>query len=309
MLQLDLKQALNKKEGEIVNGIVYVTSAYPSTTVTGVNNVSGYLTQKNSQVYYQVWGDNIEPFKRALTANRILTIAGKINRWFNPPSINITFATPDTTGLTISDFITTLNLEKLEQDFYQFIECEISPKTRHIINEVITGKVKERFFTEIAAKNVHDAVIGGLANHTNKMLQLAKVLIDNDNRLKEYTDLIYCGIIFHDIGKIQAYNNGQNLEYSYVDHRSFGCELLQESKQKICNLQNTTFYYQLLAIIQGHHNQYGDKAKTVWAYLIHLIDTLEAYTTMILDRYEANLYTEHLNGEKSIKYDNDTLYY
>ena len=64
---------------------------------------------------------------------------------------------------------------------------------------------------------MHDAQIGGLLNHTMKMMRIAKVVYQNEPRMEQlenYKDMLYLGVILHDIGKIYEMNYGVYQENS-----------------------------------------------------------------------------------------------
>jgi 3'-5' exoribonuclease len=98
---------------------------------------------------------------------------------------------------------------------------------------------------------LHDACVGGLANHVIKMLKLARTLVDNDERLLPYSDLIYVGIVCHDIGKIREFDMGNHVKNCFISHSEYGCEMMYEIKDYIVSLFDEAFFYRLLSIIRG----------------------------------------------------------
>ena len=171
---------------------------------------------------------------------------------------------------------------KLEDEFYKFLS-QSGPNVEQLVNKIIVGDVKERFFSEFAAKRKHDACVGGLANHTIKMLRLAKTMIANDERLLPFNDIIYIGVICHDLGKIRELYMGNYVKNSFISHREHGCEMMYEIKEEIMDLFGEDFFYHLLSVIRGHHHVYDEKAKTVYAYIVHLIDMIDAQVTELMD--------------------------
>ncbi len=67
-----------------------------------------------------------------------------------------------------------------------------------------------------------------------------------------------------------------------------------------------SFYYHLLAIVQGHHGAFGEPPKTVLALIVHLLDMVESATTGILDKVDSNDVSEYA-GNKSVYYDGNFL--
>lgn len=141
-----------------------------------------------------------------------------------------------------------------------------------------------RFMQEYCARSVHDAYIGGLANHTAKVFtELVGMLYAGDADERYYGTLIehvntpslIVGCILHDIGKIQEYDNGKNGDYHYVSHNMLGIELITLYKSFIVDKLGVEEYYRILSIIGQHHGEFGEKPQTIEAYLVHLADYQE----------------------------------
>ncbi len=150
------------------------------------------------------------------------------------------------------------------------------------------SEIGGRFWREGAASFFHDSKIGGLANHTLKMLRILTALLENLPALQASTDLLYLGILFHDIGKIYEYDNLGPAEFWFANHRVRGIELLSQFQEEITALYDERFYRHLQAIISGHHGEYGDRPTTVATAIIHYIDTLESQVTGLLERQVAS---------------------
>jgi 3'-5' exoribonuclease len=307
-VKVDIKAALLKAHDEKVSGSVYVRTYDYRVTKSGAPFVFGYVNDQGCSISFRVWRENIEDFRSLIVASRIMAVSGVIDIWNNIPSIVFESVKADSFGYTPADFLLGYDRGKLEGEFYGFLE-NVNPKVRLLVNKLIDGDVKERFFTEYAAKLFHDACVGGLANHTVKMLRLAKTMVDNDKRLLPFSDLIYMGIICHDIGKVREFYMGDYVKNSFVSHSEYGCEMLYEIKEYIVNLFDEAFFYRLLSVIRGHHHIFEVKAKTIYAYIVHLIDMLDSQATMFMDNLDSHAYKETANGEKTTDHFDEIYYY
>jgi 3'-5' exoribonuclease len=308
MKKVNIEAVMTKTQGEKVSGSVYVCSYEYKTAKNGEPFVRGAVRDQKATVEFKVWSENIDAFRAAVAVTRILTISGVIDIWNSAQVIIFDSVQKDIHGYTLGDFLSGCDRRKLELDFYEFLE-QVNPKAKQVVNKIIDGEVKERFFTEFAAKSFHDAYPSGLANHTLKMLRLAKTLFDNDERLLPYSDLIYIGIICHDIGKIREFHSGDYAKNSFSTHIEYGCEMIYKIKEHITNLYDEAFFYRLISIIRGHHHIYEEKAKTIYAYIVHLIDMIDSQTTMFMDTLSSHTYKETTNGEKIIKHFDEKYYY
>jgi 3'-5' exoribonuclease len=135
------------------------------------------------------------------------------------------------------------------------------------------------------------------------MLNITEVLLSNDPRLSEmYKDLLVLGVALHDVGKVIEMKDGVYQPNSFVSHRTFGAEFLMENKHAIVLNSSLNFYYQLLAVMQGHHGEFEEPAKTVVTQIVHLIDMLESGVTGLMDRIAADNLSEDASGEKCVTF-------
>lgn len=76
---------------------------------------------------------------------------------------------------------------------------EITNKKLKAITVTLLNKYREKFVSYPAAKSMHHDFYAGLIYHTTTMLKIAKSLIEIYPSLNK--DLLYSGIILHDLGK------------------------------------------------------------------------------------------------------------
>lgn len=153
-----------------------------------------------------------------------------------------------------------------------------------IVLEGVEFTYQGRFMQEYCARSVHDAHIGGLADHTAKVFtELVSMLYAGDADERYYGTLIehvntpalIVGCILHDLGKIREYDNGKNGDFHYVSHNMLGIELVAPYKHILIDHLGVEAYYRILSIIGQHHGDFGEKPQTIEAYLVHLADYQE----------------------------------
>ena len=307
-MKINIKEITSKVNGESVSGVVYVKNANINVAKNGKKYIQGLLIDNKESIFYKVWGDYMEAFQKVNATSQILYIEGTVNVFNDTTSIVITKAMPSNEGLTPADFITGHDRDALEREFYEINKRLLSPNAYDILNVVVRDKVKDRFFMEYAGMTMHDACPSGVANHTVKMLRILETIINNDPRLAPWTDLLVLGVDLHDVGKIKEMYNGNYRKNSFVTHREFGIELLMNNKDFIASQFNDDFYYRLVSIIRGHHDEFEEKAKTVYAYITFLIDMLDSQVSHILDCVEAENLKEESSGDSYIQSHDHKLY-
>ena len=287
---LDLK---NLKAGMLISGESVLVKDYSILTYKKNDElkpyVKGLVSSKGVDVEFVVWDyDLIEKFKSNNYLNVVVNIWGDSSMYQD--KINLKLSRVEIAeGILPEMLMASYDVVALTEEFYTFING-LSPKIKTITDALFASDIGKRFFIEFAVSKMHDAAIGGVLNHTLKMLKITKILFDNDSRLENVVnkDLLYLGVISHDVGKVYEYYNGARTSTSFVTHNTSGVEMLHDIKDLIVDCYVLVFYNHLIAIVMGHHGQYGEPPQTVWAYIVHLVDMLESKTTGIVDAIEKN---------------------
>lgn len=211
------------------------------------------------------------------------------------------------------------DIDELEGNFDNFIDNNISTKGKELLNSILLKTEDyEKFKTEFAGKSHHDSCLNGLYAHTVKMLKISELIFnmygnilscngDSEEERAAQKDLYFIGVILHDFGKIEEMSYGVYQMKSEVTHRVIGLEKLFEHKKEIIETYNEKWYYDLLSVISQHHNEFGEPARTVAAYLVHKVDDIEATFAEIDLLIEMN--ADESKGLKSIKYNDLFLNY
>ncbi len=180
------------------------------------------------------------------------------------------------------------NLNDLDRQFTGALKNSGCTQTaENLIKEILhMGKhddVSKRLGLEYAALSHHDNCRSGLLAHMTKCLQMYNGIKSPYAFLQDerFNDLMVIGLAIHDVGKIWEMYNGSYQKHSCVTHRGLGLEHLMQYKQEITEVYDEDFYYMLFSIIQQHHDEYGENAKTLCAYLVHLIDDMDAKLTAL----------------------------
>lgn len=302
-------QAVNLKElkaGDSFNGLIYIQE-YSVPAATSKAPLYGKALYAGKSMPFKIWDKALQlVFSQHDLVGTIVYATGDVGEYKS--KVEMTCLSLDF-GHGVTDtsmFFKSADIDSLQAEFMGFIGSNISSQYHPILNLIFGGTVNNQpvfdaFKKTWAGAYMHDAQVGGLLNHTMKMMRLARTLVGNDPRLEPFKDLLYVGIILHDVGKIlEISQGGTYTENSFVTHRTMGMEFIFPHKQAITDAVGEKFYYQILAIQQGHHGEYGDKPTTVGAKIVHLIDMLECHVTAFLDRLE--------NGELSEKNGNQVWY-
>jgi len=234
-------------------------------------------------------------------SGKVVSIDGIVNvyKGVNEIKAYTVTATSDDAAL----YVRTLDLDSLARDFMGFLKTHISNEYYEAL-KIIFGSIDfEKFVRGYAATSHHDNVSGGLINHTLKMLNIAETVLKNLPELEFMKDNIYMGIVVHDIGKIDCYTSTGSVDtLNYVDHKALGIEKMAQLKLQLLKHISEDDYYQLLAIILGHHGEFGESCHTVATQIIHYIDMLDSQTTGLVQLMK------QVNYSGDIKFDGRYLH-
>lgn len=156
-----------------------------------------------------------------------------------------------------------------------------------------------------AARAYHHARRGGLLEHTNQMLRAARALAPLYPEV--WADLLFCGILFHDLGKCwendypaRGFNPQPSRMGELLGHISIGVEVvnrlwnrLREEHPDVFGVEakpaNDLVREYLLHLIISHHGQmdFGSPVtpKIPEAWMLHYIDNLDAKMQMLRESY------------------------
>lgn len=204
----------------------------------------------------------------------------------------------------ITKLVPRLDLDNLCKEFMQFLKSHITKEYFEALKVIFEAVGFENYVTAYAANSHHDNICGGLINHTLKMLQIAEVILTQHSKeIGNWGNRIYTGIVLHDIGKIYCYTKtGSVAELNYVDHKALGIEILSQNKDAVVEKIGVDEYYQLMAIILGHHGEFGEPCHSVATQIVSYIDLLDSQVTGLIQLMKQQDY------KGDIRFDNRYLH-
>lgn len=272
--------------GTLIVGYAYVRAYTEQVTVNGGPYYVGHLSCIGD-VTFKIWGGPVfDKVKENPINDTICYLHGEVNEYAGVKSLIIKDVTPYVGDeLVTDDFLEQkYDAEDLFAKLQTIISHNVSTEALTVFTTVI-APIKDRFCKEYAAVSHHDACMSGLLAHTLKLVRLAQILkfYPELSRVID-KDILFVGAALHDIGKTVEYNNGSISEMGMkMSHLTLGLKLLEPHKSTIVELKGQSFYDDLESIIQQHHGEYGERPRTLVAYIIHIIDGLEAQLTDIDD--------------------------
>ena len=203
-------------------------------------------------------------------------------------------------------------VDELKQFIYTYIE-KIENQHLYVITKTLVERYEDQYFQYPAATRNHHAFISGLAYHVKTMLLLGERFISLYPRLNR--DLLYAGIILHDLGKVIELSNHIAPEYTLegklIGHISLGFEAIRQvADEKGFKSEEITL---LQHMILSHHGklEYGSPKQPMIleAVVLNIIDEADATINMIekeLNEIPLKSFTRRLrtmDGQSFYKHD------
>ncbi len=248
------------------------------------------LADKTGQMDGRMFPSDVEAIHDSINLGSVCRIMGRISEFpsgsgkFNMV-INVLNELDDDEYL-LEDFIMASdnNSDDLVSEIRSTIKEMESTELKQLLKSFFCDKeFTEQFYKAPAAMVHHHNYIGGLLDHTVEVLKISKTACKIFPDLNP--DLLYCGVLLHDVGKIKTYTYGTgpigfSEEGELLDHIYISCEMVKAKVEKLEIPEEIS--NQILHMILSHHGyiSYGWGSpvdpKTPEAVALHYADNMDA---------------------------------
>ncbi|WOV83512.1 3'-5' exoribonuclease YhaM [Sporosarcina jeotgali] len=282
-----MKKLLDHKVGEPVDLFLFIKQSTKGVTQQGSPFMSLVLQDKSGDLEAKLW-DTGEEQERLYPAAAIVRVGGEVHEYRGKNQLRIKSIRPAKAdeGITMSDLVPSAEkskeelMEELMQFFFEMKNPQIQRITRHLIK-----KHQEAFTMYPAATRNHHDYVSGLLDHVVSMLKLSKAVSDLYPTLNK--DLLYSGVILHDIGKVIELSGPVAAHYTVegnllghisimVTEISKAADELDISGEEVMLLQH---------MVLSHHGkeEWGSPKRPMLpeAEMLHYIDNIDAKMNML----------------------------
>lgn len=281
----------NKKIGEFsvgdkIEGFFLVKQADCKTTNSNNKKYFDFtLADKTGEINAKLWEceDISEDFFKA---NSIIKIRGTILNWQNSLQLKIERIrnAEANDNIIIEDYVPTSPV-KSEDMLLKILSTVDSMKNKDLQNILyaILEDKEDKLMHYPAAKKNHHSIRGGLLYHTTTMLDAGKKLCEVYDFLNK--DLLYAGIILHDIAKIEEMDaselgivNDYTIEGQLLGHITMGVKLLEVYGNKVNANKEIVMLLQHMVLSHHYEPEFGSPLKPMFpeAEMLHFLDILDA---------------------------------
>ncbi|MED4633019.1 3'-5' exoribonuclease YhaM [Peribacillus frigoritolerans] len=289
--------------GEVVDIYMYIKTSTKAVASNGKPFLTLILCDKTGEIEAKLW-DVSEADEKTYCAEATVKVQGEVQNYRGRSQLKIRNIriTSDTDGVTKADLIQTAPLsqdemmETITQFIFEMRNPNIQRVTRHLIK-----KYQNEFLTFPAATKNHHEYMSGLAYHVVSMLGLAKAISTLYPSLNK--DLLYAGVILHDLGKVHELSGPVSTVYTVegnllghitimVNEVGKAAEELGIEAEEIMILKH---------LILSHHGkaEWGSPKPPMVreAEVLHYIDNMDAKINMMdraLEKVKPGEFTERV---------------
>ncbi len=306
------KGILYHQVGEKIETYLLIKTATKGIASNGKPFLTLILCDNTGEIEAKLWG--CSPDDELLYVSKtIIHIAGEINEYRGRTQLKINSIRPTTQMdlVNIADFIRSAPqspdemLSKITQYIFEMTNPNIQRITRHLLK-----KHQEAFLESPAATKNHHEFVSGLAYHVISMLDVAKSLILLYPSLNK--DLLYAGIILHDLGKVHELSGPidtvYTLEGKLLGHISIMVNEIGEAANELGIDSEEVLILQHMVLSHHSKGEWGSPKPPLVreAEILHLIDNIDAKMNMMdraLERVQPGEFSERI-----MALDNRSLY-
>lgn len=264
------------------------------------------LTDRTGSIDARLWnaGNNI---LSKIENGSFVSVDGVVQRFQGTLQFIAKSVTPvDPEKLDMADFARggTVDIDRLTARVKELLTELRNPDLRNLADCFVTDEAfMQAFCNRPAGIKIHHAMIGGLLEHTLKMMEMARNIGQIYSDILD-PDLLLMGAFLHDIGKIDELSSDSGFAYTdlgqMLGHPHLGAARLREKIAETERLTATEFDPELAMllthlIISHHRTLENGSAKVPM--------TLEALALYYIDSLDAKLAEFHRNLREDVNSD------
>lgn len=297
------KGVLNYDVGEQIDLYMLIKSSAKGIASNGKAFLTLILQDQSGDIEAKLWDASAED-EITYGPQNIVKVYGDIHHYRGRSQLKIRNIRPvnQSDPVKVSDFleVAPVGRDEMMDKITQYIFEMKNPNIQRI-TRMLVKKHQEAFLEFPAATKNHHEFVSGLAYHVVSMLDLAKAIAALYPSLD--TDLLYSGIILHDLGKVMELSGPVSTTYTVqgnllghisimVNEIGKAAEALRIEGEEVVILQH---------LVLSHHGkaEWGSPKPPLIkeAEILHYIDNLDAKMNMLdraLERVKPGEFSERI---------------
>lgn len=268
-----------------VEGFCLVKSLEVKKTAKGLPFLDLILTDSSGEIGAKLW-DYKEEFHGDIKLNTLIKIRGTISMFNDAPQLRIDRVRPalESDGVRMEDFVPSADYSG--EAMYDYIFDTVSRFENGQLKKLtltILEQNKEKITFWPAAFKLHHAIRGGLLYHTLSILKLTKAVCDIYPSLER--ELLYTGVILHDVAKIQEFDvsktgvvSGYTVEGSLIGHLVRGAMNIEKIGEELGIDKELLMFVEHMVLSHHGEPEFGAAVRPMFleAEILSQLDLLDA---------------------------------
>jgi 3'-5' exoribonuclease len=302
-MEIMVKSIQDFQVNDKIDGFFVIKSAECRTASNSKKYLDFTIADKTGEINAKYWNYN-EGDEKVYKPNILIKVRGSVTQWQN----NVQFKIDrirlinEQDNVDIADFVPSAPYSP-EYMFNEILEYlnKISNKDIKGIVKTIIDDNRDKIMHFPAAKKNHHSVRSGLLYHTLTMLKAGEKLCEVYTFIN--TDLLYGGIILHDLAKMDEMDSSElgivsdyTVEGQLLGHIIQGIKNIEVAALSIGADKEITMLLQHMVLSHHYEAEFGSPKKPMFpeAQMLHYLDTMDA---SLYDMHKA--YNETNKGEFS----------
>ena len=284
---MEIKRISEIKKGDKIEGFFVIKSV--DSKVSNNSNTNKYLDfnlgDATGDINAKLWECN-EELENTFKQNTLIKVKGSVNEWRGKLQLKIEMIrlAEDKDEVKIGDYVAVApySPEKMYDDILNYLSKIKNVDIQNIVTNILSDN-EEKLMHYPAAKSNHHAIRSGLLYHTTTMLAAGEKLSEIYTFLN--TDLLYAGIILHDIGKIYEMNASElgivseyTIEGQLIGHIVQGIKMIETASLEVKADKEVSMLLQHMILSHHYEADYGSPKKPMIpeAEMLHHLDIMDA---------------------------------
>ena len=292
-----LKPLLELPKGSTFTQFLFIKKADIKEAKTGKSYMQLEVFDSFNSLTAFMW-DNFEAVQFTIQAGVVAKIEGMLDEYNGSPNIKIKRIrlAGESDNVNPADFLpkSSKDAGAMQKQFVQRIKTLKNSYLQTLMENIFTEDILERFSNSSAGKSWHHAYVHGLLEHTLELIRICDLMCDIHKEVNR--DLIICGAMMHDFGKIEELDVARFFEYTdkgkLWGHIVISAMILNEEIKKIKEFPEDIKEC-LIHLVLSHQGKLEFASpvmpKTLEAIILYHADELSA---------KANAYKNAIQNEK-----------
>lgn len=292
--------------GDDIQGFYLIKSMNLKTSSNNKKYLDLTVTDKTGEINGKVW-DIDDTMINLYKAGNIVKIRGTVTSWQNALQFKIVKIRPveDEDQVKLEDMVQAAPIDKddMFEEILTYVSDIKNPEIKLLVSTMIETYQEQLMYYPAAKKN-HHAIRSGLLYHILRMLRTAKVICGVYTHLN--ADLVYAGVILHDLEKINEMISdelGVVSDYSFegqiLGHIIMGIRKIQSVGETLGISQEISSLLQHMVLSHHYEPEFGSPKKPMLpeAEILHYLDMIDARMydmTKVLEGVEPGKFSENV---------------